>query len=152
MTNKYCIGCCEVDADTKKDNPAVSEQAARRAVEETQHRQNPETELSVLLAKGGNSQQMSSVATSQTDPTHTSQSVATSTTDTNTSSENHSKKSIIVHGVNLSEDATATINVLREKLVWAKNQLLATTSVHEAQKLVELITEVCKAITALRDL
>ncbi|XP_076049079.1 uncharacterized protein LOC143029855 isoform X1 [Oratosquilla oratoria] len=37
--NKYCIGCCEVDADTRKDNPAVSEEAARRTVAEIEHRQ-----------------------------------------------------------------------------------------------------------------
>ncbi|KAK7056547.1 hypothetical protein SK128_000251, partial [Halocaridina rubra] len=39
---KFCIGCCEVDADTKKDNPAVSDEAARISVEEIQHRQKPD--------------------------------------------------------------------------------------------------------------
>merc|ERR1711915_632609 len=36
---KYCIGCSEVDdGDTTKDNPAVNELAARKTVEENQHR------------------------------------------------------------------------------------------------------------------
>lgn len=151
MKNKYCVGCLEVDADTRKDNPAVSEEAARRAVEEIQHRQNPDKESSPLPAKGAPSCEPSLAAIPQIESSKC-QSLATSATDTKTFSENQSEKSLSIHGVTLSEDVTAAVNVLREKLVWATSQLQATTSVHEAQNLAGLITESCKAITALRDI
>nr|XP_053648551.1 protein ZNRD2-like isoform X1 [Cherax quadricarinatus] len=149
MTNKYCIGCSEVDADTRKDNPAVSEEAARRAVEEIQHRQNHEKE-SPSPGKSITSNESSLTNTPKV-PLVT-QSVPTSTSDTKVYCESPASKSLLVHGINLSEDVAAAVNALRCKLGWATSQLQATTSVHEAQNLSELITETCKAITALRDL
>ncbi|XP_045617456.1 protein ZNRD2 isoform X2 [Procambarus clarkii] len=61
IQNKYCIGCSEVDADTWKDNPAVSEEAARRAVEEIQHRQNHDKDTSPPPGMAVASQQTSSI-------------------------------------------------------------------------------------------
>ena len=54
--------------------------------------------------------------------------------------------------MDLSENAGEAVAALRDKLVWATGQLSATTSIHEAQNLAGLITETCKAITALKEL
>lgn len=59
---------------------------------------------------------------------------------------------VCVHGVDLSGDIGAAVGVLKAKLVWATSQLRATSSVHEAQAISELINSTCKAIAALRDL
>lgn len=54
--------------------------------------------------------------------------------------------------MDLSESAGKAVAALQEKLVWATGQLSATSSIHEAQNLAGLITETCKAITALKEL
>lgn len=152
--NKYCIGCCEVDADTKKDNPAVSEEAARKAVEEIQHRQRQDKEVSPLfksevkvtnheksksLLPGSALVSSSSVATLAAEPQQCLQRAQES-------------KSLTIHGIDISGDVTSVLCALREKLSWAGNQLSSTSSVHEARNIADLISECCKAIAALRDL
>lgn len=59
---------------------------------------------------------------------------------------------VCVHGVDLTGDVGAAVAMLKDKLVWATSQLRATSSVHEAQTISELINSTCKAIAALRDL
>lgn len=59
---------------------------------------------------------------------------------------------LTVHGTDLSESAGEAVAALRDKLVWATEQLSATNSIHEAQNVAGLITETCKAITALKEL
>ncbi|KAK3879976.1 hypothetical protein Pcinc_015503 [Petrolisthes cinctipes] len=139
---RYCIGCSEVDADTKKDNPAVSEEAARKTVEEIQHRQSAgETSTTTLHT-----------AESPT-PVEATQSRITSSLPTSTcTSSRSSKYSVCVHGVDLTSDVGAAVAVLKDKLVWATSQLGATNSVHEANNISELITNTCRAIATLRDL
>ncbi|XP_069975644.1 protein ZNRD2 isoform X3 [Penaeus vannamei] len=149
MKNKYCVGCSEVDADTRKDNPAVSEEAARRAVQEIQHRQNQDKESSPILTPLSN--QNIRVATTQSEPTALL-SVATSTSESPPAQATKSVKSLSIHGVDLHEDVTQAVDALREKLTWASKQLNATTSIHEAQTLAVLISDTCRAISALRDL
>ncbi|KAK4297447.1 hypothetical protein Pmani_030142 [Petrolisthes manimaculis] len=142
---KYCIGCSEVDADTKKDNPAVSEEAARKTVEEIQHRQSTvETSSTTTLPQH---------TTESSTPAEATQSCITSLVPTSTCTSNRSSKfSVCVHGVDLTSDVGAAVTVLKDKLVWATSQLNATNSVHEANNISELITNTCRAIATLRDL
>lgn len=149
-SSKYCIGCCEVDADTKKDNPAVNEEAARKAVEEIQHRQKQDKEESPFRTELFRLQNSSKTTSNKASTA--SLSVATSTTDTHHTKAKINSESLSIHGVDFSEDVPRVMSVLKEKLVWASSQLQATTSVPEARSLAELISESCKAITALRDL
>ncbi|KAK8383578.1 hypothetical protein O3P69_015803 [Scylla paramamosain] len=145
LKNKYCIGCLEVDADTKKDNPAVSEEAARRTVQEIQHRHSGEDQAHTSATSP-------SPSTSSCQVPVTTQCVATSTTTITGCQKQCAKKTLTVHGMDLSENAGEAVAALRDKLAWATEQLSATTSIHEAQNLAGLITETCKAITALKEL
>lgn len=150
LKNKYCIGCLEVDADTKKDNPAVSEEAARRTVEEIQHRNTTEEQPHHTSASTTTASPPS--ATSHNQPPVSVQSAATSSTNTPTSQRHNAKNTLTVYGVDLTESAGEAVAALRDKLVWASGQLCTTSSIHEAQSLAGLITETCKAITAIKEL
>ncbi|XP_068209775.1 protein ZNRD2-like [Palaemon carinicauda] len=154
--NKFCIGCCEVDDDTKKDNPAVSEEAARKAVEEIQHRQCQDKEFSPVIkaeVKVLNQEKPKSSLPGTTTALVSSSSVPTSAVEPQECSQGtQDSKSLTIHGIDISGDVTTAMFALREKLTWAGNQLSATTSVHEARNIAELISECCKAIGALRDL
>ncbi|MPC22858.1 Sjoegren syndrome/scleroderma autoantigen 1 [Portunus trituberculatus] len=145
LKNKYCIGCLEVDADTKKDNPAVSEEAARRTVQEIQHRHGGEDQAHTSATSPSPSASFCQVPAS-------TQCIATSTTTTNGCQKQCARKTLTVHGTDLSENAAEAVAALRDKLAWATEQLSATTSTHEAQNLAGLITETCKAISALKEL
>ncbi|XP_045106229.1 protein ZNRD2-like [Portunus trituberculatus] len=152
LKNKYCIGCLEVDADTKKDNPAVSEEAARRTVQEIQHRHGGEDQAHTSATSPSPSASFCQVPAS-------TQCIATSTTTTNGCQKQCARKHALtyakmltVHGTDLSENAAEAVAALRDKLAWATEQLSATTSTHEAQNLAGLITETCKAISALKEL
>ncbi|KAG0719278.1 Sjoegren syndrome/scleroderma autoantigen 1 [Chionoecetes opilio] len=140
VKEKFCVGCLEVDADTKKDNPAVSEEAARGTVQEIQHRHSSEDHSHI------------STSPSCSQPHAATHTVATSTTASPGCQKHDIKNTLTVHGMDLSESAGQAVAALRDKLAWATGQLSATSSVHEAQNLAGLITETCKAITALKEL
>merc|ERR1739838_112478 len=166
QTNKYCIGCSEVDADTKKDNPAVSEEAARKTVEETHHR-NPALQdkpvdsvgtprgfaLPTMQNRPSTSQSNNSTNQAQNNfydnrPTTTNLGCNEVSAD---SEDNISIKSLKCHS-ELQADLNNALSAVREKMVWATQQLQSSSSVQHSQQLIGLITESCKAISALNRL
>lgn len=165
QTNKYCIGCCEVDADTKKDNPAVSEEAARRTVEETHHRKQDKPvdsasstsqvfTLPSLQQRSSTSQYNNTNYQAQNNfhdnrPTTSNLLCNGYSAD---SEDNMSVKSLKCHSSELQADLGNALSAVREKMVWATQQLQSSSSVENSQQLIGLIAESCKAITALQHL
>jgi len=165
QTNKYCIGCCEIDADTKKDNPAVSEEAARKTVAETHHRTALQDKPvdSVGTPRGfaaptfqnrpSTSQSNNSINQAQNNsydnrPTTTNLVCNEVSADTE---DNMSIKSL-KYPSELQADLNNALSAVREKMVWATQQLQSSSSVQHSQQLIGLITESCKAISALNRL
>lgn len=165
QTNKYCIGCSEVDADTKKDNPAVSEEAARRTVEETHHRKQDKP----IDSTGGTSQSGFALPAFQQRSSASSQSNITNYQAQNNSYDNRpstsnllcngfsadtedntSVKSFKCNDNELQADLSSALSAVRDKMVWATQQLQSSSSVENSQQLIGLINESCKAISTLQ--
>ncbi|CAL4122388.1 unnamed protein product, partial [Meganyctiphanes norvegica] len=159
------------DIDQSRNNmkSPVSEEAARKTIEETHHR-NPVQQDKPINSVGDISQGFT-LPTVQQKPSGSSQSnnnsiyqaqnnyydnrPATSNLGNGVSADsedNISVKSLKFNCSELQVDLNSALSAVRDKMVWATQQLQSSSSVENSQQLIGLITESCKAITALQHL
>ncbi|XP_076049080.1 protein ZNRD2-like isoform X2 [Oratosquilla oratoria] len=161
--NKYCIGCCEVDADTRKDNPAVSEEAARRTVAEIEHRQSSRDKSEERCE--GNSRNITVSSHSHNDFQEPPR-VGIFNTLLGRGQQRHkdmvhkqvngieepSRKRYTQQSDEINKGIEAATKALSQKLIWVAQQLEATNGVTEAHQLASLVKETCEALCSLKAL
>lgn len=148
--NKYCIACSEVDTtENIKDNPVLSEVAARRLVEESQYtsavseqlstplQQRPRVTLSPLTIEHGTTE----VQQPDASPKDKSQTAVPS--QCCASSQASTMEYIAQREVN------STLQSLQDKMTWASRELVQSQSIETSIQLCNLIKVCAEAMAAL---
>ncbi|KAH3851287.1 protein ZNRD2-like isoform X2 [Dreissena polymorpha] len=134
----YCVACMELDTDTDKDDPVLSQAAARSQIREGTALDEVDTEGLSFLTRLSDT----SLGASAALPERTSHDATT----TLTSASNASKS----NQYNLNLNFTDSLDALSAKILWATNELQKSNSVEYSIQLCQLIKSSADAIQSIK--
>ncbi|XP_071963598.1 protein ZNRD2-like isoform X2 [Antedon mediterranea] len=128
--NDYCVACNELDTEHAKDNPVLSEAAARSIVQEGQR---PQVQNGHVNGTSCVSQETSAVKRKWDSPIERPQ----------FRNSQHSELS-------LESVVGGSIDVVCEKLAWARDELRSSNSIEVSLKICELMKLCAETIVTLK--
>jgi len=144
----FCVACAEVDADTEKDNPGSSAEAARRQVAESQFSSSPPP----APAGASAAPPITTSRPRAAPPIQTSRVLSSEPTGSVAAASSSAglvgSPIVSDNGATVGEIDYAAINV-RRKLVWASDQLELCSSVEGSEQLLLLIRNCLATLQAL---